>query len=213
MLRSMSLRAGESTTQCLNSFLVWRSSAWRRDLGKQGMPNATHVHAHEFTSRTQIHSTSELRARIAALLRVDAMNYTTPKEFFERNSHFFRAEPRKEWMPPSNNERLEDAISILNSHFTKITLKEWDEEHLKQVFDHMSDDLSAKWHQEEALQHGPQKSALGYIQYFLRWALSGGRPGPALTSTMAILGRDMCLQRIEDAEKLLHGMFTEIKDG
>lgn len=163
-------------------------------------------------ARTPIYPNSELEARVAAVLRVDAVNYTTPEQFLERNSYFFCDEPRKDWMPGPNDHQLKDAIGLLNSTFRTVTPEQWDERHLKHVFDRVTNDMSVQCDQEEGPQSDKGKLALSSVQHFLRWALSGGRPGPRLISTMAILGREVSLRRIEDAVSSLEAPFVEVKD-
>ena len=163
-------------------------------------------------ARTLICPDTELEARVAAVLREDAVNYTTPKQFLERNSYFFCDESRKDWMPRSNDHQLKDAVGLLNSTFRAVTSEQWDEEHLKYVFDRIANDMSVRWDQEESLRSDKGRSALSTVQHFLRWALSGGRPGPRLISTMAILGREVSLRRIEDAASSLDAPFVEVKD-
>ena len=161
-------------------------------------------------ARTLIYPNSELEARVAAVLRVDAVNYTTPKHFLERNSYFFCDEPRKDWMPGPNDHQLKDAIGLLIGTFRAVTSEQWDETHLKHVFDRIAHDMSVQWDQEEGSRSDNGKSALSSLQHFLRWALSGGRPGPRLISTMAILGREVSLRRIEDAASSLEAPFVEV---
>ena len=163
-------------------------------------------------SRTPIYPNSELKARVAAVLRVDAINYTTPKIFFERNSYFFCDEPRNKWSTGSNDHQLKDAIDLLSSNFKAVTPEQWDEEYLKHVFDRIADEISIRRNQEEGSQTDSGKEGLSSVQHFLRWALSGGRPGPRLISTMAILGREVSLQRIEDAASSLEALSVEVED-
>ena len=162
-------------------------------------------------ARTTIYPNSELKARAAAVLRVDAVNYTTPKKFFERNSYFFCDEPRNEWRPCSNDHKLKDAVGLLSSNFKAVTSEQWNEKYLKHVFDRVADEIFVRWNQEEGSQSERGTSALSSMQHFLRWALSGGRPGPRLISTMAILGREVSLRRIEDAASSLEAPSVEVK--
>ena len=164
-------------------------------------------------ARTLRYPISELEARVAAVLHADAVNYTTPKQFLERNSYFFCEEPRKDWMPGPNDHQLKDAIGLLSSTFRAVTSEQWDEKNLKQVFDLIANHMSVQWDQEEGARSDEGKPALGSVQHFLRWALSGGRPGPRLISTMAILGREVSLRRVEDAASSLEAPFVEVKDG
>ena len=163
-------------------------------------------------SRTPIYPNSELKARVAAVLRADAVNYTTPRKFVERNSYFFCDEPRNKWTPGSNDHQWKDAIGLLSSNFKAVTPAQWDEEYLKHVFDRIADEIFVGGNQEEGSQTDSGKPGLSFVQHFLRWALSGGRPGPRLISTMAILGREVSLQRIEDAASSLEALSVEVKD-
>ena len=163
-------------------------------------------------SRTPIYPNSELKARVAAVLRVDAVNYTTPEKFLERNSYFFCNEPRNKWSTGSNDHQLKDAIGLLSSNFKAVTPEQWDEESLKHVFDRIADEILVRGSPEEGSQTDRGNPGLSSVQHFLRWALCGGRPGPRLISTMAILGREVSLQRIEDAASSLEALSVEVKD-
>ena len=84
-------------------------------------------------------------------------------------------------------------------HHFECTLHEhWSEVNLKAVFEAIISDLSARWDQvadpANAL-YGPRHT----LQQFLRWALTGGRPGPGLVFTISTLGKEVSLQRIKDA--------------
>lgn len=46
------------------------------------------------------------------------------------------------------------------------------------------------------------KKAKGELYHWLRWALLGGAAGPGIPETMEILGRDICVQRIQAANVL-----------
>lgn len=41
------------------------------------------------------------------------------------------------------------------------------------------------------------------IHHYLRWALTGGLPGPSTSATMEVLGRDVSMQRIQEANRLI----------
>lgn len=63
--------------------------------------------------------------------------------------------------------------------------------------------LSTKRGQDSDQSVDLAKASRASVQHFLRWALTGGRPGPTLMLTMTILGRDVSLKRIEDAAAAL----------
>ena len=161
-------------------------------------------------SRLPICPNSELKARVAAVLGVDAVNYTTPRKFVERNSYFFCNEPRDKWSTGSNDQQLKDAIRLLSSNFKAVTPEQWDEESLKHVFDRIADETLVRGSPEEDLKTDRGNPGLSSVQHFLRWALCGGRPGPRLISTMAILGREVSLQRIEDAASSLEALSFDV---
>ena len=169
--------------------------------------------AYGFGLRTQICSTIELKDRLTALLKIDAVNYITPKEFFERNIRFFCSQPREAWKPHSDDYLLEDSIDIVKIQFKSVSFEDWSEANLKRAFSQIANVLSAKWDRDSTRDSGPDlvKSQIITIQRFLRWALFGGRPGPVLMATMRLLGRDESLRRIGDAATELDAVLTERK--
>jgi len=102
----------------------------------------------------------------------------------------------------------------MKEHFIDVPLEEWDETHLKEAFEKLAEHLSAKRDRDYQLDTrfnrdtDPAKAFRVSFQHFLRWALMG-RPGPALMSTMALLGRDVSLHRIEEAVALFDILVTE----
>jgi hypothetical protein len=48
-----------------------------------------------------------------------------------------------------------------------------------------------------------QKSWHQALHHYLRWALVGGAPGPSSAATMELLDRDVCVQRIQEANKVI----------
>lgn len=40
------------------------------------------------------------------------------------------------------------------------------------------------------------------LYHYLRWALSGGNPGPGIPETMAILGRAESIRRLDEGRRL-----------
>lgn len=145
-------------------------------------------------------------------MKIDAINYTTTADFVERNSHFFFLEPREKYKRgPSDRILIENIGTILN-HFRQILPQQWDEPGLREAFENMADVLSTKWSQDSDRTIDLVKAYRNSVQHFLRWALTGGRPGPTLMLTMSILGRDVSLKRIEDAAAVLGKMIFEAND-
>lgn len=145
----------------------------------------------------------KLRDRIAALLNVDAMNYTTPSNFVERHSQFFFLERREEYQHRSNDVMLSENFSKIIDRFRKVLPEQWGEPSLREALENVVNTLSMKWGQDLNQIMDLEKATRASVQHFLRWALTGGRPGPTLMLTMSILGRDASLKRIEEAAAVL----------
>lgn len=145
-------------------------------------------------------------------MKADAVNYTTPSAFVERNSDFFFLKLRESYTRrPSDRVLTENTGTIIN-HFREILPEQWDEPSLRKAFERMADTLSKKWGQGYNQRVDLAKASRSSVQHFLRWALTGGRPGPTLMLTMSILGRDVSLKRIEDAATALEKMTFEAND-
>ncbi|CAD6589288.1 MAG: Glutamate--tRNA ligase mitochondrial [Alectoria sarmentosa] len=164
-------------------------------------------------SRSRICPASEVKDRIAALLNADAKKYTTPSEFVERNSQFFFFEPREKYHRGASDSILTENIGTIIDHFREILPEQWDEPSLREAFENMADNLSTKWGQDSNQSVNLAKASRASVQHFLRWALTGGRPGPTLMFTMSILGRNVSLRRIEDAAAVLDNMTLEKNQG
>ena len=112
---------------------------------------------------------------------------------------------------PSYDILTENTSTIIH-HFREILPGQWDEASLREAFEKMAVVLSTKWTHGSNEKADLAKTSRASAQYFLRWALTGGRPGPSLMLTMSILGRDVSLRRIEDAATELKNMAFETND-
>ena len=156
-----------------------------------------------------MYPTKELKERIAALVNVDAKNFTSTSEFIERNSHFFFIKPQERYKSGPGDRVLTENTATITDHFQKILPEQWGEASLGEAFDNIAGMLSVKpgWSSDQTLDLA--KASKVSVQHYLRWALTGGRPGPTLMATMSILGRDVSLKRIEDAAAALERMKIE----
>lgn len=136
-------------------------------------------------------------------MNVDAKNFTSISEFIERNSHFFFIKPQERYKSGPGDSILTENTAIITDHFRKILPEQWGEASLGEAFDNIAGMLCVKpgWNSDQTLDLA--KASRVSMQYYLRWALTGGRPGPTLMATMSILGRDVSLKRIEDAAAML----------
>ena len=162
--------------------------------------------------RSRIYPIGELKDRIAALLKADAINYTTPLEFVERNFDFFFPKAREKYACRPRHEMLIESTGAIINHFQEILPEQWGEASLREAFEKMAITISRKWDQGSDQKVYSEKSFRASVQHFLRWALTGGRPGPTLILTMGILGRDVSLRRIEDAATVLEKTTLEAND-
>ena len=107
---------------------------------------------------------------------------------------------------------LTENTGTIIHHFREILPEQWDQTSVREAFEKMDVALSTKWTHGSNEQVDLAKNSRASAQHFLRWALTGGRPGPSLMLTMSILGRDVSLRRIEDAATLLKNMTFEAND-
>lgn len=193
--------------------LLSQRSTFKRILSKKSLSDLPRSLLTAFLSlRNRIYPTSELKEHIAALLSVDAINYTTPSEFVERNSHFFFIGHREEYKRGPSNGILTENTAIITDRFQEILPGQWGESSLREAFENMADTLSMKLGQDSNQSAEAAKASRVSVQHFLRWALTGGRPGPTLMLTMSILGRDVSLKRIKDAAAVLERMEFEANE-
>jgi len=151
----------------------------------------------------------ETRERVAALIRVDAAQYTIAREFFERNSHFLCLMARGQYSPRGDDQLLRTNIGVIKDHFQDVSAEKWNEENLKLAFDGVIENIAKKWGPDQNQSLDGSRQCRNAVQHFLRWALTGGRPGPALIVTMTMLGRRVSLLRIEDAANAFKNMTEE----
>ena len=158
-----------------------------------------------YQNRARLGTDDELRQKAATLLRVDAGNYITPREFFERNRQFFCIEPREQYKHRPNDLKLWNSLHHVEIQFKEIPAEKWDAQHLQLAFNSTVEHISGEWFSLRP-EIEATKEVKNAVQHFLRWALTGGRPGPTITASMSVLGRDLSLSRIEDATAMFKDM-------
>ena len=149
--------------------------------------------------RARLIADDELSQRAATLLLVDAANYITPQGFFERNAHFFCRKTERPYARRPDDYLLKRDICVIERQFQEIPVERWNEDSLKKVFDCVIDEMWKAWEVDRDRDSSRMRECRNAIQHFLRWALVGGSPGPALIFSMSLLGRDVSLARIKDA--------------
>ncbi|KAL8944736.1 MAG: hypothetical protein Q9216_000305 [Gyalolechia sp. 2 TL-2023] len=142
----------------------------------------------------------ELRTRIADVLRHTAKNYTTIEEFFNNHIYLFYNAPFPEIDHPGEMhatcEDLWPRLQLVNVKFREVLLKNWTDAGLKETTTAIVNTLS-----RELDKSG--KEMYKIIQFYLRWAIARGGSGPPMHTTMALLGRDTCLQRLDELAAMM----------
>lgn len=147
----------------------------------------------------------ELRDRVKFLLRLDRQNYTTPQEFFDRHAPCLCHVSRPPYVPRTDiagGSLTKDHVQLIRDRLGQITVGEWSSQKLEEVMGDLActvggierrnlgaDDVQAEF-----------KSVNNALGRFLRWALTGGQPGPGIRTVMVLLGREVTLQRLREAQ-------------
>lgn len=145
---------------------------------------------------TQFLARRPLRDVLASILKVPSLPYRSAADFAAQSSIFF--EP----VPPTPQTLEEAGIDPAHLHHLRVAAStlclvpeaEWSEavhhsqlRMLERVPDETVQD-TAKWKRE--------------LYHYLRWALLGGERGPGIATTLAILGRDASVEKIQAANRL-----------
>lgn len=132
------------------------------------------------------------------LLSKGATKYTTPRYFFDSHIYFFRPASR----PPLEPDNwvlslIADHLDAVNLHISQVSTEKWTEHVIRDVVEKLSSDFF------NAKLSGTGLSGLSEVRAainrYFRWALAGGHPGPGIPFTMAVLGREFTIKRLEEA--------------
>jgi glutamyl-tRNA synthetase len=167
----------------------------------------------------------EFRNRIAAFMRLVPEAYTTPKNFYERHIALFELVERPKYIPTKDNNGQElvwnvDSLSSINDVFTKPPSRDstpWTASETKELVNraisslsilsalHTTTDKAGTFEKTEALKAGSEEEYLynAAVNHYLRWAIMGGKPGPAVADSMVLLGREETMKRMQDAARIL----------
>ncbi|RAL14905.1 glutamate--tRNA ligase MSE1 [Aspergillus homomorphus CBS 101889] len=160
-----------------------------------------------------------LASYITALLQSDAKSYTTAEHFIARNQTFFHSTKnmnRPMYTPASSPSSTypptSTAIPISTLHtaataFSLVPSAHWTvETHRANIaaYDGSAAILSdnTDHFENEESRKSADKFFKKELYHYLRWALSAGAPGPGIPETMAILGRDETVRRLQHAKTL-----------
>ncbi|KAL4944175.1 hypothetical protein BDV06DRAFT_188014 [Aspergillus oleicola] len=152
---------------------------------------------------------------VTPLLKADAKSYTNASDFLSRNATFFTTSiERPEYarvsasstpIPITSLHTASAALTLVpNSHWNVATHKSnitsYDGASALQA--ELEDaDIPVPVSDEKA-RMAADKAFKKELYHYLRWALSGGRPGPGIPETMCILGRDETVRRLNEGMQL-----------
>ena len=147
---------------------------------------------------------TELRKRVNALLRIDPQNYTTPRDFFDRHAFCFRQVSRPPYVPRTDvagSSFTTDHVQMISERLGQIPADDWSVDKLEATMGELACDiggLEPKNLRADDVRH-EAKFIGNAIGRYLRWALTGGRPGPGIRIVMIVLGQEVTLQRLREA--------------
>lgn len=170
----------------------------------------------------------ELRTRVAKVLKHTAKNFTTLRDFFNDYSYFFYDAPLPDFKDDSGERyavcRKIGAELSGSVEFALGTMRpeDWSESSLKEAISASAEEVVAKNNdsrkqvppdrefplvkdaiQDVDVQILNTQEAYKATQLYLRWAIARGGSGPPMHTVMAILGRDISLQRLYELRELL----------
>ncbi|KAJ5497287.1 Aminoacyl-tRNA synthetase class I anticodon-binding domain subdomain 2 [Penicillium fimorum] len=151
---------------------------------------------------------------IAPLIRADVNSYTDAKEFAQRNSVFFTPKldraPYKPVSPQSSPEVPIQALHTAAAALTLVPSALWNiETHRDNINSYNGAEsiiISASESDTPVDSKNAGKLFKKELYHYLRWALSASAPGPGISETMVVLGRDETLRRVQDAKALTQSL-------
>jgi glutamyl-tRNA synthetase len=147
----------------------------------------------------------ELRDRVKFLLRLDRQNYTTPREFFDRHAPCFCHVSRPPYVPRADiagSTLTTNHVQLISGRLGQITVGEWSSHKLEEAMADLACDVGGIERRNLGADdvQAEFKSIGNALGRFLRWALTGGQPGPGIRTVMIILGQEVTLQRLREAK-------------
>lgn len=150
--------------------------------------------------RARIKSDDELKAFVETLLAAQAGHYSTPESFFQRHLDLFCDRPRDRWKPQIKDSIIGANLLLIEKAFSKLPEHEWYPDNLHQVLESVKAYIEQQ-DLESCGEKADKKLVSIAFYHYVRWALTGGRPGPRLTDLMVYLGRQNTLKRLISARE------------
>ncbi|KAI9774761.1 MAG: Glutamate--tRNA ligase mitochondrial [Geoglossum umbratile] len=157
-----------------------------------------------------------LRDYVSAILRADSENFTTAESFWERNSYFFAPIVIGHYLARRGEGTMIHSVPVHDlvrcaRQIEFIPPESWNSSTIKdRISEIVATSSEAKCLESNEQEEGKCSKLLKRTQkewniafhHYLRWAIAEGKQGPAIGEAMAILGRDISLERIREAAAL-----------
>lgn len=144
------------------------------------------------------------------------MRYTTPGEFFNQHIYFFGPVVRASYDVETDSlglDILSGQFDAVNERISQVPVESWTESHLRVEINKIIIDIDAHKndrHYQEGNSSDLKRVGKG-VNNYLRWAITGGLSGPGMPITMELLGRDIVLERLEEAKVELKALMVQQK--
>ena len=135
--------------------------------------------------------TRNLRDMLAKLLQIESLPYRSPAHFATQTSLFFEDISLTDTDLFTTSPTLLHPLRVSSSTLLLTPPTQW-----------TSQTLATQLHALESFLPTPSLDAKAWkkeLYHYLRWALLGGKKGPGIAETMAVLGKDICRERIQRA--------------
>ena len=143
----------------------------------------------------------DMKGFITAILKVDAKSYSGPEAFFERNRNFFYAQP--DYSEVGREVPDESDLSTqIQTRLAATSASDWTMDRLQSEINKIISNISSsETSTSEEDSSAVQKRTSNRVLQFLRQEVMASRPGPAMSETMAILGRKRTLSRLRSGSQ------------
>ena len=205
----------------VESLLQYYSSALRN------LRSRFEPYLYSFRYGSEQRADKSLRERVKSTLQYCSSAYRNPQSFFDSYSYFFRdsmsdeylSEPvgdeqtlhakehegkltlseRGKLLPLSLKDIIHHWLGTVDRTLREIPMDQWNISVLQQK---LLDVFESTEPHPKMVQSDWRRKKIE-IQLFLRWALMANRSGPSNAVAMAILGKKLTLQRLQEASKIV----------
>ena len=145
---------------------------------------------------------------IRSILRLDAKNYTTAKDFVERNGYLMQVglTPEMENLKRGSESDSERPLVLFATaeFLDSIDSNSWSVVRIKEKF-HQIESIRLKEDDSVSSEERVAQSRKWREEFhhLLRWAIANGTPGPGIAEVMEVLGKEQTTLRLMRAMEVL----------